>query len=158
MTRSTHITLVLTLALGSLSFAGAAAATPRCHKVVSVVTLAADPEPTCGSPIGLCAGGELRGTLRGSSEFVGTSFTPTVDTAATGTVLLTGDNTIHTARGDIFTKDAIVLATTGDGEFAEVDTIVGGTGDYAGATGQLIGTGTFIDGVGEGLLIGEICR
>jgi hypothetical protein len=32
------------------------------------------------------------------------------------------------------TKDAIVLKTTSAGDFAEVDTIVGGTGGWAGST------------------------
>ena len=72
-------------------------------------------------------------------------------------VLLTGDNVIHTSRGDIQTKDSIVLSTVGKGEFAEVDTVVGGTGIYAGATGTVTATGTFLNGVGEGITVGEIC-
>lgn len=76
----------------------------------------------------------LRGSLSAHSDFIGTSSVPTVDAAATGVVVLTGDNVFHTADGDFFTKDALVLNTTGDGELTEIDTIVGGTGRYAGAT------------------------
>jgi len=134
----------------------AAWARPNCLPVFSRVDLAAG-APTCGSAIGLCAGGTLQGTLQANSDFIGTSFVSTLDTGATGVVVLTGDNTIHARGGDLYTKDAIVLATTGAGEFSEIDTIVGGTGVYAGATGKLNGTGTFANGLGSGVLFGEIC-
>jgi hypothetical protein len=72
-------------------------------------------------------------------------------------VQVTGDNAFHTDRGDFFTKDAIVLSTGAGGEFAEVDVVLGGTGDWRGATGVLTATGTFVDGLGEGVIEGEIC-
>jgi len=148
----------------ALSFAvlalstGIAHADSRCHQVHYRVTLAASADPGCTSPIGLCATGELRGSVSGTSEFIGTSFVPTVDTAATSTVLLTGDNTIHLRGGDLYTKDAIVLELVGDGNFGEVDTVVGGTGDYAGATGTITATGVFANGLGEGTAEGIVCR
>jgi hypothetical protein len=148
----------LSLAVLALASTGIAHADSRCHKVHYRVTLAASTEPGCTSPIGLCATGELRGSVSGTSEFIGTSFVPTVDTAATSSVLLTGDNVIHLPGGDLYTKDAIVLATVGDGEFAEVDTVVGGTGIYAGATGTITATGVFANGVGEGRAEGLVCR
>lgn len=137
--------------------AGPAFAGPVCKKVHSHLFIEADPEPTCGSAIDLCAAATLQGSLQATTEFVGTSFVPTVDTAVTAVVLLTGDNTFHTSRGQLFTKDAIVLSTVGDGDFSEVDVVVGGTGDYAGATGVLTATGTFVNGIGEGVIEGEIC-
>jgi hypothetical protein len=57
----------------------------------------------------------------------------------------------------LLTKDAISLDTAGNGEFAEVDTIVGGTGLWAGYTGKLTATGTFADGSGEGTYSGLAC-
>lgn len=131
-------------------------ATPSCKKVVWRVTLEATAGP-CGSQIGLCAKGTLFGNVRGTSDFVGTSFATTYNTADTGVIVLTGDNTIHTSRGDIYTKDSIVLSQTGKGEFAEVDNVVGGTGDYRNATGTVTATGTFLNGAGEGISLGEIC-
>lgn len=130
---------------------------PSCRKVHARVFLQAEETPTCGSPIGLCASGELMGTLSGRSSFVGTSFVSTVDTPSTGVAVITGDNRIETSSGVILTKDTIALKTIGNGEFAEIDEIVGGTGAFAGATGTLTGTGTFIAGAGEALLIGEVC-
>ncbi|HEX4953279.1 MAG TPA: hypothetical protein VF017_07790 [Thermoanaerobaculia bacterium] len=148
-------------ALFTLAFLLAAAvpalADRDCRTIHSRVTLAASTEPGCPSDIGLCAGGVLKGSLRGTSEFLGTSFVSSEEIAAGGVIILTGDNTIHTQDGDLFTKDTIVLATSGAGEFGEVDTIVGGTGVWDGASGKLIGTGTFANGAGEALLVGEIC-
>lgn len=73
-------------------------------------------------------------------------------------VLLTGDNAIESAGGRVLTKDAIVLRTTGDGDFADVDTIVGGTGVWAGRTGVLRAQGSFTTAAGgEGRYAGEVC-
>jgi hypothetical protein len=56
------------------------------------------------------------------------------------------------------TKDAIVLKTTGAGDFAEVDVIVGGTHGWAGTTGQIRAQGTFTQAAGgEGAYTGEVC-
>jgi hypothetical protein len=57
----------------------------------------------------------------------------------------------------ILTKDAISLSTTGDGEFGEVSSIVGGIGQWAGSMGKVIATGTFINGKGAGTSHGEVC-
>ena len=132
-----------------------ASADPVCKAVHGRLDLAASAGP-CSSPV-LCATGVLHGALKAHSEFFGTSFVPTVYTAETGVVLLTGDNTLHTTDGDIFTKDSVVFNLTGDGEFAEVDTIVGGTGEYLGASGYLQATGTFANGVGVGAYVGKVC-
>ncbi|MBE7549988.1 MAG: hypothetical protein HS126_02780 [Anaerolineales bacterium] len=72
-------------------------------------------------------------------------------------IALTGDNVIHTEKGDLFTKDAIVFRTTGAGEFGEVDTVVGGTRELTGATGVLRAVGTFTVAGGEGEYQGQIC-
>lgn len=148
-------------AVFALASAGIAHASPRCHRVHYRVTLTASADPTCPSPIGLCATGELRGSISGTSDFIGQGFAPIVDPVdpdSTHVALLTGDNTIHLRGGDLYTKDAVVLATVGDGEFAEVDTVVGGTGIYAGATGTITATGVFANGEGEGTAEGIVCR
>jgi hypothetical protein len=161
MSKHTHTLcrcLGLAAALSAVALASLpAAAAPKCTRVHSHLFLEASPDPTCGSPIALCATATLRGSLKADTEFVGTSFVTTVDTPATAVVVLTGDNVFHTTQGDFYTKDAIVLSTVGAGEFAEVDTVTGGTGAWAGATGRLTATGTFANGVGEGIIEGEIC-
>lgn len=154
MNRKTFAFAVLaaTFALAAPTFAD-----PVCHAVHGRVEIIAN-EPTCGSPIFLCANAYLHGTIQAHTDFIGTSSVATVDTPATGVVVVTGDNVFHTNDGDFYTKDAIVLATTGAGEFAEVDTITGGTGEWAGATGSITATGTFVNGVGHGTYYGTICR
>lgn len=145
------------LALALVLLGGTAAwAEPGCRPVHGTFTLAAAEGP-CDSVIGLCATGEWLGVLNGSSEFIGTSAAPNIDTAVTAVITVTGDNVIHLRDGDVYTKDAIAFTTVGKGEFAEVDTIVGGTGAYVGATGRLQATGTFANGSGEGVYDGEIC-
>jgi hypothetical protein len=137
---------------------GAVAAAARCRPVDGRFTLQPVTGPACLSPVGVCATGVYSGDIEGTSTFVGTSLIPTADTPTTAVVLLTGDNTIHTRRGDLLTKDAIVLRTTGDGDFAEVDTIVGGAGGLVGASGVLRAQGTFTAAAGGGgRYVGEVC-
>lgn len=144
----------LALALGLLGTS--AWADPGCRPVHGTFSLTAAEGP-CNSQIALCTTGEFRGVLNGSSEFTGTSATPNVDTAVTAVITVTGDNVIHLRDGDVYTKDAIAFNTIGNGEFGEVDTIVGGTGAYSGASGRLLATGFFANGSGEGVYSGEIC-
>ena len=150
----TFVAAVVALALLS----GAASAAPECKQVKGKFTLQPFGAPDCTSAVGLCATGSYKGGLKGSSVFVGSSLKPTADTPTTAVVLLTGDNEITTDGGALLTKDAIVLQTTGAGEFAEVDTIVGGTGEWAGARGQITASGTFTAAGGQGEYRGEICR
>jgi hypothetical protein len=82
---------------------------------------------------------------------------PSADTPTTGVVAVTGDFSLDTRRGTLFTKDAIMLRTIGGGEFAEVDTVVRGTGDFAGASGVIRGTGTSTATTVDGDYAGEIC-
>lgn len=150
---------LMLLSAGSVGVAsGTADAHDLCLRVYGQISLTPTDPAGCGSAVGVCAVGELRGTLRGDSAFVGTSFVPTVDIATTGAALLTGDNAIHTRRGTLYTKDAVVLRTVGEGEFSEIDTIVGGTGDFEGATGVLTAYGTYDAAAGgEGTYFGTVC-
>jgi hypothetical protein len=155
--RKAILTALAISAASALVFANRGAAPFKCRTVNGKFSLQSVSGPTCTSPVGLCATGSYSGGIKGNSEFTGSSLVPTVDTPTTSVVLLTGDNIIHTDSGDLLTKDAIVLRTTGAGDFAEVDTVVGGTGDLAGATGQFSATGTFTAAGGEAEYRGEIC-
>jgi hypothetical protein len=142
----------------ALVLASSGAQAAGCKKVSGKFTLTSVTGPTCQSAVGICAVGSYSGGLAGPSAFVGTSLTQTIDTPTTGVVLLTGDNQITTKAGTLQTKDAIVLRTTGTGDFAEVDTVVAGTGEWVSATGVLRAQGTFTvaDG-GGGDYVGQIC-
>jgi hypothetical protein len=137
---------------------GEVRAASNCKKVNGKVSLQPVTGPACTSPIGICGTGLFTGDLKANSEFTGTSLTSTVDTPTTGVVVLTADNVFHTDTGDLITKPALVLSTTGAGDVAVVDTVMGGTGGWAGATGFIKAIGTLDPTAGgEGAYIGEIC-
>ena len=91
-----------------------------------------------------------------------TSITPTADTAATGVLLFTSDSTI-TARlgrrsGTLIIKNAGGFRTVGEGSIVDVQAIVGGTGDFAGASGDLRATGVFTQAAGgTSTYAGTVC-
>lgn len=158
MTRPPRVALIAIAVLLALTLvSGGAFAAPTCKTVSGKFTLQAVNDPSCTSPVGLCAMGAYQGVIKATSSFVGSAFIASADTPTTGVVFATGDNTIHTDKGDIFTKDAITLRTTGEGAFAEVDTVVGGSGEYADASGVLTATGTFLNGSGAGVYSGQVC-
>jgi hypothetical protein len=140
-TKLVVITVIAVIALIIVS--GVATASSNCKKVNGKLIL--NPDTT----------GSYSGDIKGNSAFTGTSFTPT---DIPDVAVLTGNNIIHTDDGDLMTQDAIVLRTTGAGEFAEVDTVVGGSGAWAGATGVIQATGKFTFAAGgTGDYSGEIC-
>ena len=137
---------------------GGASAAGLCKKVSGKFSLQSMTGPACTSAVQICATGVYSGGITGTSSFTGTSLTTTTDTPTTGVILLTGDNRIDTGRGSLLTRDAIVLKTTDAGDFAEVDTVIGGTGELAHATGVLRAQGTFTAAAGgEGAYTGEVC-
>lgn len=141
-----------------LTSAGGVAAAPKCRKIGGSYTAQAVAGPDCLSPIGFCAARSYKGDVAGDSAFTGSSLIQTADTPTTGVVLVTGDNLIRTKDGDLLTKDAMVLRTTGDGDFAGTETVVGGTGIWSGVTGHLNATGTFTAATGgEAKYTGSVC-
>ncbi len=138
-----------------------AEADPRCRSVRGTLTLIPVTAP-CTSPVGVCGIGDFRGVLRGPYTSQLTSIVPTAETPQTGVVLITGDTTLHarlgSKSGTLEFKDSGAFKTIGDGEFAELFSVVSGTGDFVGATGTLIVTGTFdFAGGGDGEYSGTIC-
>lgn len=118
--------------------------------------------PDCLSPVGLCIAGEYRGGVRGPFAGQATSIVATADTPTTGVILFTSDSTI-TARignrsGTLIIKNAGAFRTVADGSIVDVQTIIDGTRDLAGATGTIRASGTFVNGVGESSYQGTVCR
>jgi hypothetical protein len=115
----------------------------------------------CLSPVGLCIAGEYGGVIKGSFDGMATSLTPSDDTPTTGVVLFTSDSVIHASmrgkQGDLLIKNAGAYRTIGDGDIVDVQVIVGGTGELAGASGVLQASGVFVDGSGESEYIGSVC-
>jgi hypothetical protein len=153
------VTSIAVAAAFPVARAGQAAAAAKCKQVRGHAISHAVSGPECTSPIGLCAGGQLYGGIKGELSLVATSLAPTQDTPVTGVYVYTGDDVIRTKTGDIYTKDAGVLNLTPNstGDDMSIATITGGTGDYAGATGALRIYGTFSETGGEFNYEGQIC-
>lgn len=117
----------------------------------------------CNSPAGLCIAGEYSGVIKGAFEGQATSLVPTADTPTTAALLFTSDSVIHARihgkEGDLIVKNAGVFRSTGDGEILDLQTIIGGTGELAGASGVLRTSGTFdpATGMGESEYVGTVC-
>lgn len=118
--------------------------------------------PGCTSPVGLCIAGEYRGDVRGAFSGEATALLPTADTPATGVVLFISDSRIDARiggrTGTLLIKNAGAFRTVADGSIVDVQTIVGGTGDFAGASGAIRAAGTFTAGAGTSTYTGTVCR
>src|SRR5262245_28880567 len=110
-----------------------AAASPTCKHVQAILQETA----TSPCPI-LCSIGRLIGNVTGEARFVASTFVPS---PVAGTFFITGDTLIVNAqfegrRGTVSTKNAAVFRPE-SGDLVDLQTIVGGTGDFSGATGTL---------------------
>ncbi len=121
------------------------AAAGGCHAVSGAFTAVSPPD----CPSFLCTHGTLTGGLAGTYDFVATGLTP--DGA------VTGHSTITLGNGAVIRgSDTSVLNP--DGTFVTTIRIVGGTRQYAHATGALVAPGAFTaDGGTEGTYSGVIC-
>src|SRR5215831_19572702 len=96
----------------------------------------------CPSPVGLCTVAQMFGALQGEALFTAADIIVSADTPTTGVVFVIGDTVIVNAklaghRGTLTVKNAASFRTTGNGDLADVQTVIGGTEDFAGATGSL---------------------
>ena len=133
------LVLALSPALPSRAAAGG------CHAVSGDFTAVAPPD----CPSFLCTHGRLTGDLSATYDFVATGLTP--EGAVTGSSTITLDNGA-VIRG----SDTSVLHP--DGTFVTTVRIVGGTRQYAHATGALVAPGAFTaTGGTEGTYSGTIC-
>lgn len=119
--------------------------------------------PDCTSPVGLCTVAQLFGNLKGEARFTASAIIPTADTPTTSVVFVTGDTLVVDAKlegkqGTLLIKDAAAFRTAGEGDLVDVQTIIAGTGDLAGATGTLRIRGNFTAATGgSSSFEGTIC-
>jgi hypothetical protein len=138
-------------------------AAPSCHTVQGSASLTPVPAADCQSPVQICGEGTFTGGLRGRYTSELFTLTDTADTAVTQVSLFTAVTTIPAARvgrwrGQLVLKEAGAFHTAGAGEFSELYSVAGGTGDFVNATGVLQAEGTFVDPVGGGITYqGQIC-
>jgi hypothetical protein len=156
----------LSIAVGMLAAvllpAASAHATTGCRQVSGEYTEHPVTGPDCTSPIGLCIAATYRGDVKGDAQARATSLVSTADSPITSVQLFTSDTTITGKvagrSGTLVIKNAGAFASTGDGSIVDLQTIVGGTGGLARATGALRaqGTFTFPDG-GRSRYTGTVC-
>ena len=132
-----------------------------CIPVAGTFTINPVPPAECTSAVGICGKGSFSGALRGDYFSPFTSIVPTADTPSTNVVLFTADTTLHarlsTLTGDIAFKEGGAFHVAGEGEFSELFSVVSGTGAFAGASGQIYGNGTAVNGAGVGAYFGKVC-
>src|SRR5262245_37703246 len=151
------LTSIASLGAGAASADAADCKVVRGHFTETLVT-----GPACTSPVGLCTVAQMRGSLQGAAHFTASAIIPSADTPITSVVFVTGDTVIEGAkvagrRGTLVVKNAAAFRTTGTGDLADVQTIIAGTEDLAGATGSLRISGDFIGTSGSATYQGVIC-
>lgn len=105
-------------------------------------------EETQVTPLpGLTTTGRLIGGLQGRYDFTLTGGTG----LPTGVILFTGESVITTKSGALHLTEAGALDGASPGNFADLQTIVAGTGAFTGASGQIFLTGNFDLATGSGV-------
>ena len=149
---------VLTTCLIFLTAAPAALADPQCKPVIAVERDALVTEG-CTSPIGFCAAGIVSGNhgLRGTTSYSAAAFDP-IPSDTLGRLVVPGILTYTTDDGSLTINDVSVFDVS-RGTFAGAGRITGGTGRYAGATGDIFTFGRVQpDGVSfANDVTGQIC-
>lgn len=142
--------------------AGQSAAATSCLAISGSYLEHAVSGPECLSPVGLCIAGDYRGDIVGSFAGSASALIATPDTPVTTVTAFTSNSTITGAvkrfRGTLQVKNAGVFTSKADGSIVDLQTIVGGTGRLAGATGFIRASGTFsfADG-GRSEYEGSVC-
>jgi len=141
-------TLTGAAALGyALLAGGTSSAKARTIQVSGFYSEHAVTGPECTSPVGLCIAAEYRGGIRGALAGNASAIIATADTPATDVSAFTSDSTltatIRGRTGTLLIKNAGVFSSTDGGPIVDVQTVVGGTGDLAGASGSIRASGTF---------------
>lgn len=117
--------------------------------------------PECASPVGLCTAGRLWGGLSGAYAFTMSQIIPPGEPDVPTIVFFTGRSTITLHNGDTLTAvdTGSIDLPPGAGGFASLITFTGGTGEHAGATGQLRVTGQLDAAAGttSGDFSGALC-
>lgn len=116
----------------------------------------------CSSPVGVCLEGVFSGAVRGSFTTAVETFVPTADAPPIGVAQFTAGSNfsvrIGRRAGGLVVRNTGAVRTTGAGEIVDLQTIVGGSGDFAGASGVLTAVGTFsFAGGGRSEYAGTVC-
>lgn len=133
----------------SLAFSAAAWAAPGgCHDVEGDFTaVTIPPGPDCSSFL-FCTLGTLTGDLAGTYFFTVSGFGPGGELLAASTITLKTGAVIQGSDTSVLNPD---------GTFVTTVEIIGGTRQYADATGEIVASGHFTATGTEGTYAGTIC-
>src|SRR5688572_29940598 len=159
--RSLFRLLSTTAALALLPLTTALAA-PGC-KAIHADLIETRVTAGCNPGVSVCFIGEVSGNhgLRGSTHFRGDSGAAGPSTASPGFISYSGPFQYRTATGTLDMRETGVTNTsTGlpqSGAVTAYQQVVGGSGEYAGATGFLYVSGRNVNNTIETVIHGELC-
>ena len=137
-----------------LSVPSAPAAAPHCQTIIAHDDSALiPPGPDCPSPVGFCAASDrVQGNhgFRGTFFFQALAFEP-IASDPLGRLVVSGVSTFTTPDGTLTISDVSVFDPaapqgSGTGTFSGIGRITGGTGRFAGATGDVFTAGRTREG------------
>jgi hypothetical protein len=135
-------------------------ARPACRPITGHFEAHLVPPPDCTSVVGVCTAGRVWGGLQGEYNFTMSKLIPTAEPETASIFFFTGRSVVHAAGGDLYGVDTGTIdLPPGQGGFASLITWTGGSGPYAGTTGQIRLRG-FLDaaaGTTAGDYEGSIC-
>lgn len=148
----------------ALALAGGVAlpALADCRHVNGHYTEQLATSAACASAVGVCLQGALSGALQGSFKTAVDTFVPTPDLPSIGVAQFTAGSTfslrIGHRVGELFVRNTGAIRLTGAGEIVDLQTIVGGSGGFADATGVIGAVGTFtFEAGGRSEYAGTVC-
>lgn len=145
------------IVLIALTLSAPAFAEQQCKPVVGHFEAVVVPPPECTAPF--CSAGRVWGGIQGTYTFAMTTIQPSG--AVPSIMFFTGQSEITLKSGDVLHgTDTGSLDLGPLGGFASLITFTGGSGDMAGATGQirLRGQLDMADGTTTGDYIGTLCK
>lgn len=122
------------------------------------------PPPECTSPIGICTIGTLGGRFERTYYFVMDTLVPSGNPDNPNEFVYTGHSVITQTHGGatILGQDTGVISIepTGLAPFVTTVNIVGGTKQYAQASGEFVATGQldFVTGAATGTFTSNVCK
>ena len=146
--------------LVALPFATVGADTCQSEAAAFTSTLVAPPE--CDSPIGICTIGALEGAHPETYFFVMDTLVPSPD-GVPGKFVYTGHSVITRTHGGatLFGEDSgVIFMNAAPAPFVTTVNIVGGTKQFASASGQYVATGEldFVTGAAVGTFTADVCK